>query len=735
MRLASISHDIDDQPTSFGLGETTRFNIDTINGKAFKIMSSTLYQNKQGSIVREIASNAVDAHVQAGKADIPFEIHLPNAFEPWFSVRDFGTGLSDEGIRITYCTLFLSTKDESNDAIGAFGLGSKSPFAYTDSFSIISTFNGTRTIYVASLDGRGHPTISEMSSVPTDECNGVEVKIGVETHDFHRFISETADQLKFFKVKPIIRNNSTFQFPTLPNVFKSFGKLDILDGGRNTYVIQGGVGYPLDLSQISAKLSRDENTFASNVHSRGCRLNFDIGEIEVTPSREGISYEYHTINNIAKVFKDAFALFSDTVKLDVAALPNDLERLKYIQRGGHMVIAVLREAKLYPYFNYTHNDVHFTLSKLIKQVKQKYTLADDTEVEKDISVMPFNIRRFELNSRKSNVGSFTLSSQAVIGINDNVKFVYNDGAVAGIARIRNFINNNRHASIYLFDNNIYADSDDTASNVDSIEKAFNGVKVELLSSLDRPVRERADGATRTGYKIPKCWIAEGSVDNSYTKGYECVYDKLKDLDGGYYIALDDSNHVCMKDQIREAFKFLSSKGKMKKDTYIIRKKDLKFVEASDNWEPLVDFIQAKIDAENARTHVIGNARVALVHALNESTVYSNIIQVFEKLSIENDPVVQKYMKYAKHKFNNAACERGNSLYALFNNVYSNPDIRKLKESFKEKIDATKQALELKYPMIFYAMPNRYTHVAQDEKFMEHARIYVNAVNAKPVDSN
>jgi len=41
-----------------------------VNSKTFKVLSSTLYKNKIASIVREISSNAYDAHVQAGISEL-----------------------------------------------------------------------------------------------------------------------------------------------------------------------------------------------------------------------------------------------------------------------------------------------------------------------------------------------------------------------------------------------------------------------------------------------------------------------------------------------------------------------------------------------------------------------------------------------------------------------------------------------------------------------------------------
>src|SRR5208282_3082230 len=97
--------------------------------------------------------NAWDAHVMAGKGDLSFEIHLPTDFEPVFRITDYGTGLSHEDVMNLYCTYFATNKNDSNDVVGAMGLGSESPFCYTQSqddsqgFTVVSRFQGVKRIY------------------------------------------------------------------------------------------------------------------------------------------------------------------------------------------------------------------------------------------------------------------------------------------------------------------------------------------------------------------------------------------------------------------------------------------------------------------------------------------------------------------------------------------------------------------------------------------------------------
>ena len=116
----------------------TAFTI-AANAKMFRILSSGLYSNKEKAIIREVSCNAVDANVQAGNGDTPIEVHLPSALEPFFSIKDNGTGLTPDQMVKIYTQYGNSTKTDDNTMIGALGLGSKSPFSYTSMFSVIST--------------------------------------------------------------------------------------------------------------------------------------------------------------------------------------------------------------------------------------------------------------------------------------------------------------------------------------------------------------------------------------------------------------------------------------------------------------------------------------------------------------------------------------------------------------------------------------------------------------------
>lgn len=179
MKIGSESREV---TVSEAVTGTRNFKIKA-TAKAFKILSDGLYSDKILAVIRELACNAYDAHVAAGHPEKPFYLHLPDELDPVFRLRDFGIGLSYHDIHHVYTTYFESLKTHSNDMIGALGLRSKSPFAYVDSFTVNSYFNGELRTYAAYLDEDGCPAVADLGAWETDEPNGLEIMFPVEKND------------------------------------------------------------------------------------------------------------------------------------------------------------------------------------------------------------------------------------------------------------------------------------------------------------------------------------------------------------------------------------------------------------------------------------------------------------------------------------------------------------------------------------------------------------------------
>ena len=132
--------------------------------KLLFMLSDKLYANKFNSIIRELASNARDSHDEAGNPE-PFVITAPTPAEPSLSIEDFGMGLDYETAKRTILMFLGSTKDYDDDktgrlasqSIGGFGIGSKSPRAYTPDYQMILRKDGVEYVVVISNNEQGLP--------------------------------------------------------------------------------------------------------------------------------------------------------------------------------------------------------------------------------------------------------------------------------------------------------------------------------------------------------------------------------------------------------------------------------------------------------------------------------------------------------------------------------------------------------------------------------------------------
>lgn len=292
------------------LGEAvdTEFSIDTESlGVLFKGFSDALYSDKFGSIVREITSNCFDAHEEVDQQlDVQIRMVQPSFDEGKIIFEDFGPGLSPDRIKNIYSKYFASTKRDTNDQIGGFGIGAKSPLAYADSFNVVTRVDGIEYNYVIHK-GEQVPIISLFDQTTTDKINGTQVIIPIATQqDYNYFVSAVKDQLRYF-------DNITYKIPgeDINNDYKIFrGKhwIHTTNGTANNQVqlCIGKVGYPLDW-----KAAGLDDTVYYHQYAGNFALYFDVGEISVTMNRESVEYNSKT----RKAIKQKVASFREEAKV------------------------------------------------------------------------------------------------------------------------------------------------------------------------------------------------------------------------------------------------------------------------------------------------------------------------------------------------------------------------------------------------------------------------------------
>lgn len=291
------------------LGEVQKYKV-SIDEKNINhivtILSSNLYSHPMQSFLRETVSNAIDSHLEAG-VDEPIIITITDQD---ISIRDFGTGISPERFQEIYTNIGSSTKRQSNNYIGHFGIGRFSCLSVSDLANITSFYNGKAYYYVMNKDiDQLH--IDLLFEKDTNEHNGVEVKIPfqgklltedwrtlsfikniyVEDERKNAYGDQCAIVSSFNKRK--VYSYKTFKVLYIPYPFKS--------SEDYTRVLIGSIPYRVDYNSLWS-----DDTHASWARTfRDVCPCLNIGDVDITPNREGLLYSERTKNALRSAYNNA----------------------------------------------------------------------------------------------------------------------------------------------------------------------------------------------------------------------------------------------------------------------------------------------------------------------------------------------------------------------------------------------------------------------------------------------
>ena len=285
----------------FGIAQTAEF---------FTVLSNTLYSNKPLAVIREVLCNAWDAQIVSGRQDRPVIVKID---EDKLSIRDFGPGIPHEMIHSIYCVYGTSTKENDGNQTGGFGLGSKSPFAYSDHFTVVNHYDGMKVVHAISRGStltKGKPDRRVMVQVPTTET-GVEVIIPVKNReDMHLFIEIARDIAAFGEMNVMVNDKQVEVVPISEaenNLFlttrRPRGSFDAIN------IRYGNVVYPVKPDVEYIGLFKRLTDILEDIPSRHrfgndfvLILQAPANSISVTPSREALSNTETTIRTLKSLF-------------------------------------------------------------------------------------------------------------------------------------------------------------------------------------------------------------------------------------------------------------------------------------------------------------------------------------------------------------------------------------------------------------------------------------------------
>jgi len=277
--------------------------------KVFDMFADSTYANKEEAIARELVANGIDAQGLNGMSHVPIEVVLPTEIEPVFIVKDRGPGMSEEFVTGPFMAFTDgSTKDGSDDAIGGFGIGSKSPLSYVDQFTLRVVHDGILSVYTLFRDEGGIPSIALQAQTTTDEHSGVQVSFPVETPDIPKFVAAAQNALQYFNPLPVVENG-TLTGPDYQYVGNNWA---MRREAGPLGIVMGGVRYPVVTNSLSYELR--SNTKINALLDYGLDLTLPIGAVPIAMSREQLQYVAKTSEVIGKavagVLDDVVATFS-----------------------------------------------------------------------------------------------------------------------------------------------------------------------------------------------------------------------------------------------------------------------------------------------------------------------------------------------------------------------------------------------------------------------------------------
>lgn len=270
--------------------------------KLFDVLISS-YKNIRAAFIRELVSNAWDAHKNIGVEE-PVVVNMDQDDGGWFiEVIDKGVGMTDTFIRKTFSKLLKSTKTSSNEEIGGFGIGSKSPLGYIEQFYLSTIKDGFRNEYIIYRKDTGLPKISPtLVNDPTEDSCGTIVKVYLKQEETHQAKDEIyyygttitemeyianicCSELSFF-------DNVVFRFThsKSKNKGENYNNGKIIEGkyfkyktstqfAKDFHIILGKVAYQIDWKELSLD--------PINIP---VGIKFEIGELMVNMTRESIRY-------------------------------------------------------------------------------------------------------------------------------------------------------------------------------------------------------------------------------------------------------------------------------------------------------------------------------------------------------------------------------------------------------------------------------------------------------------
>lgn len=649
-----------------------------------EILRDKLYSNAPKAICQEIMSNARDAHRELGNTGVPIRVTLPTTFDPNYRVRDFGIGITPERMEEVFVKYGVSTKRGSNNYTGSWGIGSKVPYSYGDSYQVITINpeNGKniRREYISYLDESRKGKLVLTKTEETVEERGTEIVVPVKEDDFYKFSQYTQISGKWWDVQPVVKGTTEgweWELPEITLTGKDKDWAIINEKYSSNKIILDGIEYEINLQPLISLLSSDNYDFIyKSSSSFDFVLYFNTGDLYMNASRDSIDYDEKSAEKIYNIIKKMV----DEASADI------VEKIGNA-KTRHEAVCLYEDNETFGVQK--ENIVWGGLPLPVSTYRKAYEYG---ETQKTVS--------FYSIEKKTDTGRYSSRMLSSVNIKSNSRIIYTTGGTSKpqVGRIYTFFEKNQDVeNLYVVKKGV----------IPTFDKLFSNETDVLEDNYDKHIFKNTRTLTSTGTttKTGNAYILERTrshdlekVKIDFKNGSGIYVQKLRS-DVSIFGSWHKSNYF-----INRMTTILGGKKKI----YGILEKDIK--KLGSHWINVESLILKVADKVNSDT---GIKKYGIGESDSNPAVSSEIYKRVDKKSYYS----KKYEEYKNTNTNakRAIIARAEAL------IYIG-----VKVNTGSKNGSITEDIEKRYPLLGRI---NYYGLSSDQEY-SHAALYVSAVDEK-----
>lgn len=288
------------------------------------IVRQSMYSDPHRACVVEYYCNAMDAQRERKLAEPDFDDSILPTIKlrdgKSLSIEDRGRGISKHRMENNFASYFSSTKSDTNDQIGGYGLGCKTAFAdpNRDSFTVETVYlgdDGIKYFYLTYhyIRSDGLTAYAEIQHDPVDisEETGTKIVLPIDESELDLYVAVLKRLFFYWDIKPQISGFRDFVWHHYAPFIKN-DKWHFNPSKKALDIVIEGIPYEVDRQHLPQELKTLQ---------AGVALFFKTGEIAVTSTRESIDYRGDSVLKVEAVLTEAVAEIKEALRTRLDEVP------------------------------------------------------------------------------------------------------------------------------------------------------------------------------------------------------------------------------------------------------------------------------------------------------------------------------------------------------------------------------------------------------------------------------